>query len=632
MSEKHALQSFLTSTAGIAVMAVAIVALNFLVGFIHVRADLTNDNLYTLSSGSREILGRLDTPVTLRFYATQGNDMPPFLKAYAKRIDDLLKEYEIAGGGNIIVEKFAPEPNTDAEDAAAMDGVTGNMIQGGDMLYLGIAVVCLEESESIPFLDPRQEQKLEYNLSRMIHRVSNPGRVKVGVMSSIQIMGFQPPPGQFGQPPMPGAPAWEFINQLKRDFDVEDVAMSADSIPEVDVLLIVHPKDISDEAQFAIDQYVLGGGKVIAFVDPHSYIDMNEQSGANPQQRFQATASSDLPKLFDAWGVDFASDKILLDNRYALSGPNGKYLVVAGFREDALNRDDITLASLERMRTGWPGSFGGDAPEGIEKTVLLSSSDDAGTADGFKAKFTAPDGFGDDFKPDGKKHAIAIKLTGKFKTAFPNGKPKAADAEGEEKEDAPAETALTEGKEEAAIILVADVDFLHHEFWTQQSRDIFGRQFLQPVEENINFLLNSLEQLGGDSSLIKIRSRGVTARPLEKLVEKRLEAEKRKRAEIDKYKEEEQEANRKLQELQRSKAEDSQKMVLSSEQLEELKSLGEKRKEARVKLRETEKELRRDIERMQAKIIALNVGLMPILVIVAGLGLGFIRRSKVKAQ
>ena len=633
MNEKNAFLSFLTSTAGIAIVAVAIIALNFLVSFIHMRADLTSDKIYTLSDGSRAILSKMDTPVTLRFYATPGNDMPPYLKAYVKRIDDLLKEYEIAGGGNIIVEKFAPEPDTDAEEAATMDGVSGNMIQGGTMLYLGLAVVCLEETESIAFLDPREEQKLEYNLTRMIHRVSNPGRTKVGVMSSLQVMGFQPPPGQFGQPPMQGAPAWVFIEQLKLDFEVEEVAMSADTIPDVDVLLVVHPKDITDAAQFAIDQYVLGGGNVIAFVDPHSYVDMNMQAAGNPQARFQANATSDLPKLFSAWGVEFASDKILLDNRYALDGQNGKYLVVARFQGDAINRDDVAVASLQRMRTGWPGSFSGEAPDGIERTTLLSSSEDSGFADGFKAKFTAPDGFGEEFKPDDKTHAIAIKLTGKFKTAFPNGKPQAAPAEGE----APPEPApaLTEATEDAAIILVADVDFLHDEFWAQRFQNPFARGQVQyqAVEENNNFLLNSLEQLGGDSNLFKIRSRGITNRPLQKLVDMKLEAEKERRAEIEKFRQEQKEADEKLNEYIRTQAgEGQQVIVLSQEQVEDRKRLEERKKQAIKNLRETRKELRRDVERAQARIIAVNLLTTPLLVIFAGFVLALIRRSKVKPQ
>ena len=630
MSEKRALQSFLTSTVGIIVMAVAIIALNFLVGFLHMRADLTSDKLYTLSGGSEEILKDLDTTVTLRFYATKGNDMPPFLKAYAKRIEDLLKEYEIAGRGNIVVEKFSPEPSTDAEDAAAMDGVTGNPLATGDKLYLGIAVVCLGETETIPFLDPREEQKLEYNLSRMINRVANPGRVKVGIMSSLQVMGFSQPPGGFGQPPAPSVPAWEFINQLKQDFGVEEVAPGAETIPNVDVLMVVHPKDVTDQAQYAIDQYLLGGGNVIAFVDPHSYIDMNAQSaGGNPQQRFQAKASSDLPKLFDAWGVDFDATKILLDNRFALGNQQQKYLVVPGFREDALNRDDVTLASLERMRMGWPGTLSGDAPAGIEKSILLSSSEDSQVIDGFKAKFTPPDGYTKEFSSENKKHAVIVKLTGKFKTAFPAGKPAAADAG----EDAPAAApSLTEAKSDGAVIVVADVDFLHKEFWTQQQRDIFGRQYLTAVEENINFLLNSLEMLGGDSSLINIRSRGVTSRPLQKIVDRRLEAEKERREEIQKYRKEAEEAQTKINELQRSKTDDSQKLVLSPEQMTERNRLFDKQKAAQKNLRNSEKELRRDIERMQAKYIWLNIALMPCLVMFSGLGLAVIRIMKVKNQ
>lgn len=631
MSEKRAIQSFLSSTVGIIVMAIAIIALNFLVSFLHMRADLTTDKLYTLSDGSGEILGELDTTVTLRFYATKGNDMPPFLKAYAKRIEDLLKEYEIAGRGNIVVEKFFPEPSTDAEDAAAMDGITGNPLPTGDKLYLGIAVVCLGETETIPFLDPREEQKLEYNLTRMIHRVANPGRVKVGIMSSLQLMGSSPPPGNFGQPPPPSAPAWEFINQLKQDFDVEEVPIGAETIPNVDVLMVVHPKDISDQSQYAIDQYLLGGGNVIAFVDPHSYVDMNAQSaGGNPQQRFQAKASSDLPKLFDSWGVDFDATKILLDNRFALGNQQQKYLVVAGFREDALNRDDVTLASLERMRMGWPGTLSGDAPEGIEKSILLSSSDDSQIVDGFKAKFTPPDGYTKDFVSENKTHAVIVKLTGKFKTAFPAGKPAAA-AGGEEKPaDAPA--GLTEAKSDAAVIVVADVDFLHAEFWTQQQRDIFGRQYLTAVEENINFVLNSLEMLGGDSSLINIRSRGVTSRPLQKIVDRRLEAEKERREEIQKYRKEAEEAQTKINELQRSKTEDSQKLVLSPEQMTERTRLFEKQKAAQKSLRTSEKALRRDIESMQNGYILLNIALMPCLVMFSGLGLALIRIMKVKNQ
>src|SRR5215468_10420472 len=345
-------ETILYSTVGVAAMALILVAFNFITGSVKTRVDLTKEKAYTLSAGTRAILAKLDAPVKIHFYCTQSENSTPgalMLKNYAKEVEDLLGEYKQAAKGKLIIEKYNPEPDSDAEDSAHLDGIEGQSLGspfgGGDRFYLGLSVSYgMDQKVAIPFLSPERERLLEYDISRAISQVFTPEKPVVGVMSPLPIFGMPANPmmmrmGQQGEQP------WSIVNELKNDFKVKRVAMDVDKIDDdVKVLLVVHPREITDKAQYALDQYVLRGGKMIAFLDPlPALIDTKEQNqmfGAIPN------SGSTLDKLLKTWGISFESGKVVADMKYSLQvgGRNGQPTqapAILGLTRQALNNDDI---------------------------------------------------------------------------------------------------------------------------------------------------------------------------------------------------------------------------------------------------------------------------------------------------
>ena len=263
---KKSFQTIIYSTLGVAAVAIILIVVNFLNARLPVRLDLTAERAYSLSQGSRAILSKLDTPVQIRFYCTRDENMPPQFKLFAQNVEDLLSEYRHASHGQIEIQKLNPEPDSDAEDSAKLDGIEGQMLSNGEKLYMGLSVSMLDQKEAIPFLTMERERLLEYDLSRAITRVSSAQKAVVGVMSPLPITGQQMnmmmmQMGQRGQEP------WVLYSELKRDFTVQTVEMTADKIPdEIKVLLLVHPRGITDAAEYAIDQFILRGGKLVAYL------------------------------------------------------------------------------------------------------------------------------------------------------------------------------------------------------------------------------------------------------------------------------------------------------------------------------------------------------------------------------
>ena len=274
------IETILYSTAGVIALFLIVLALNVITSAGKKRIDLTAEKAYTLSPGTKAILNKLDSRVTIRFYCSQGDEMPVFFKTYARRIEDLLAEYKQAGKGKLVIEKYNPTPDSDAEDSARLNGVDGQMIQTGEKIYLGLVISLLDEKAAIPFISPDRERLLEYDISRAIARVVTPKKPVVGVMSAFPVFGQPSNPmmqrmGQQGQPP------WTFLTELKNDFTVKPVELTSEKIDDdISVLLVVHPRDITETAQFAIDQFVLRGGKLIAFIDPMAYFDQQKNQFA----------------------------------------------------------------------------------------------------------------------------------------------------------------------------------------------------------------------------------------------------------------------------------------------------------------------------------------------------------------
>ena len=308
--------SFLFSTVGVIVMLAIVAAVCLLSNVYKMRMDFTEDRLFTLSQGTKDILANLDTPVELRFYCSQGGSEAAqlFVKNYSRNVDDLLKEYSKAAKGMLQVKRYNPEPDSDAEDMAHADGVEGQTINTGDTIYMGIAISCLDNTVALPLLSPTRERLLEYDISRAIARVASPDKVKVGVVTDLPVFGMEMNPMMM-QMQQRGLPAWTFISELKSDFDVVELGTSLEEIPEdIRTVIVIHPKNLSDSTLFALDQFILRGGRMLAYVDPLFRLDPAGQSQQNPMAQYD-TAST-LEKLFTAWGITFDTTRVIADKNY----------------------------------------------------------------------------------------------------------------------------------------------------------------------------------------------------------------------------------------------------------------------------------------------------------------------------
>lgn len=623
-------QTILYSTVGVIALFIIVLALNVIFSATKKRIDLTEEKAYTLSSGTKAILSKLDSRVTIRFYCSQGEEMPVFFKTYANRIEDLLSEYKQAGKGKIVIEKYNPTPDSDAEDSARLNGVEGQPIQNGERIYLGLVVSLLDEKAALPFLAPDRERLLEYDISRAIAKVVTPQKAVVGVMSALPVFGQPSNPmmqrmGQQGQQP------WVFLSELKNDFEVKQVELNSEKIPDdINVLLVAHPRDITESAQYAIDQFVLRGGKLIAFLDPMAYFDQQNNQFA---QFGGGGGHSSLDKLLKAWGVEMESGKVAADRILGARNPQGGSMpAVLLMNTKAMNTNDIVTSELNTMVLPFPGVFTGTPANGLKETVLLKTTADSQLVDGLMASMSG-DQIAKEFKASGKEYPIAIRLTGKFKTAFPDGKPKEkADEKSDEKKLEPkAENSLKESAKENAVVLVADADMLQDQV-SVEVQNFFGQRILRPLNDNLNFVQSLVEQLSGDSNLINLRSRASMNRPFVRINEMKAKADENFQNKIKEMEDSLAETQRKLNELQRSKGDSGQKFILSPEQQAEIENFRKKEAEVKIALKEERKKLRKETDALEFWTKVINIGAMPVAVAFAGLGLALVKRKRTAAK
>src|SRR5215831_1232151 len=413
--------NFLYSTGGLIAVFLVILLVNFVLGAFRGTVDLTEGKLYTLSPGTRSVLGKLDAPVKIRLYFTQGSEVPLPIKAYGRRVEDMLNEFRQAAHGKVQIEKLDPEPDSEAEDSATLEGVEAQTTGNGDKFYLGASISYADQKIALPSLALDREPLLEYDLTRAIARATTTTKPVVGVMSALPVFGM--PPSQFtgGQPMEPQV----FISELRRDYTVKRVSLDADRIDDdVKVLLVIHPRGISDKAQYALDQFVLRGGKLIAFVDPNAYFDQMGQMGG-----MGGGTPSSLDKLFKAWGLAFDSGKVVLDMRY-LTGAGARTLpTLLSLNDSAFAPNDIATARLGSLLMPFAGVFTGRPAPGLSEAVLIKTSPLSQLVDSFAATAQGEAAVRN-FQPSNTEYPLALRLTGKFKTAFPDGKPKADDKSG----------------------------------------------------------------------------------------------------------------------------------------------------------------------------------------------------------
>ena len=628
--QKKSLETLLYSTAGILVMLAIVIAINVITSVSPVREDLTQEKAYTLSAGTRTVLKKLDTPVTIHFYCTQSETATPetvYLKAYAKKVEDLLHEYQQIAGKNLIVQKFDPQPDSDAEDSARLDGLEPQPLQGNDQFYLGVSVSLADSRVAIPFLDPSRERQLEYDLTRAISQVFTPEKPVIGVLSALPVFG-QPANPMMAESGQQGTPGWGLIDQLKQDFDLKQVELTTDKIDDsIKVLLVIHPKDISEATQYAIDQFVLRGGKLIAFLDPLSIVDSRaQQQQQNPMMGGQppSNASSSLPLLLKAWGLDFDTSKVVADLSYKLElgGPNGQPTeapAFLGLTGDAINRDDIATSPVDTVWLPLAGAFTGTPVAGLKETVLLHSSPQAELADGTLASMGG-DSLMQDFKPTGVSYTLALRLTGKFKSAFPAGQPGQTNS-----------TSLKESATDNSVVLIGDSDFAADDFSVRKTQTPFGTM-ASPLNGNLTLVQNVVEQMAGDSSLIEIRSRATTHRPFTRIKAMEAAAEATGEAKITELQTSLNDTQQRLSELESQKKDKDQQFILSPEQKVELDNFRKKQAEVSRELKQAQKDLRKEVVSLETRIEWLNILAMPLAVTLVGVLIALVKRKQTSAK
>ncbi len=617
----------LNGIIGLVVVAAIIGAANLILSNLPLRVDMTGEKLYTLSKGSRAVLGKLEKDVTLKFYfSSSSTEMPMQLKTYAQQVQNLLKEYERAAGGHLSLEAYDPKPDSDAEEWAQRYGVEPqNVNPFGQPVYFGLVAVCADREETLARFSPRTESTLEYDVTRLVTRVAWPERPVVGLLTSLPgVLVAQPNPMMMQRRQQPQG--WAAFTELKKDYDVREIAPDADKIDDdVKALVVLHAKELNEKTLFAIDQFVLRGGRLIACVDPCSIMDMmTSQQQQNPmmQQMGGQDGPSTLGKLFDAWGITFDTSKMVADLASAtkLNAGNGRAEENPAFLSlNAKNVDkkDLLVSSLTQVMLPFAGSFSFAKKDGLTfEPLLVTSTSDACLVDRSSARF----GIGamrKDLKPDGVQRTLAARLSGTFKTAFPKG----PDYVEGSTNAVPKVTA--EGK--GSVVLFGDSDFLADDFCVQVMNTIFG-PIAQPVNDNLVLFSNVIEQYAGREELIGVRSRGPSNRPFAKVDALEAKAMAKWQAKQEAFEKELQDTQQRLMALQKQKS-GSERLILSKEQQEEIVKLRKAQADTRKQLKTVRKELTGDIDRLGLTLKVLNICLVPLLVILFGILRGLFRRK-----
>jgi ABC-type uncharacterized transport system involved in gliding motility auxiliary subunit len=624
-NSKSALAKASGGAIGLAAVGAIIVAVNVILSNVGARVDLTEEKLYTLSEGTVSLLDKLDQPVTLKLYFSSSSPrVPSQLKTFAKQVEDLLREYRGHSNGHITIEKHDPRPDSDAEEWAQKYGVAPQQVEMfGNPMYLGLVAVSGDEERVIPAFDPSQEQLLEYNITRLIYRLMHPEKPVLGVISSIPIMGAQQPPA-YGMPPQqPQQQPWVAIQTIRRDYDLRELTPPVTEVSaDIKALVIVHPKDLDDGTLFAIDQFVLRGGHVMMMVDPLSIADQPPQQ--MPGRFNMPDRSSDAQKLFAAWGVGYAADQVVADRKAAtnLRMQNNQIeqsFVALTLVTNNISRSEILTAQLDAMTLPYAGYFSDRTADDLTFTPLLFSSDDSGTVNSRTAQFGAA-AVQREYKDSAVRLNMAVRLSGSFRTAFPEGHPD----RGEESEDAEKDVnLLAEGT--STVILVGDVDLIFDPVCVEEV-NMFGFRQHRARNDNLSFFANAVELAAGSQDLVAIRSRGRHNRPFGRVMALQAAAMREQQGRQVELEDKLREAQGKLQELQAGKGSDQQ-FILSPEQQEAIANFRKEEVRVRKELKEVRKSLRRDVEHLGVWVKVINIALMPLLVSIAGVTFGLYRRK-----
>jgi ABC-type uncharacterized transport system involved in gliding motility auxiliary subunit len=606
-------KKFIYSLGSLALLLVLFVAVNMLSGNLlrGLRFDLTENQLFTLSDGTRNVLANLQEPVTLYFYFSQASSKDiPQLRSYAKRVDELLQEIENHAAGKLTVRRVDPAPFSEEEDQAAALGLQAAPVgAAGESLYLGIAGSnSLDDMQVMPFLQPSKEKFLEYDLAKMIATLGNPERKKLGLLSSLSMQPGWDPATQGMRP------AWVIYEQLSQLFEIEQIDAQAGELPQdLDVLMLVHPRNLSPNLLYGIEQFVLGGGRLIAFLDPVAESDRGDPN--DPMARMQAGSSSDLGSMLAAWGVAYDPARAVGDLQFGVGNAGTRHIGILSVPKAGMNESDIVSADLEVVNfssTGWFEPVEGAA---TRFDALVQSSENAAPMDASRLRFLSnPADLLQGFNPTGDRFALAIRVAGPAKASI-------------EPPEGYADSHLAESAEDGInVLLFADTDLLTDRMWVQR-QPFFGQDIVSAFADNGSLAVNAVDNMLGNRDLISIRTRANSARPFTRVDELRVAAEQTYRATEERLQQELDETERRLSDLQAAKGE-GELTIISDEQQQEIKRFMDRRLEIRRELRQVQHDLQRDIDNLGTRLKLINVGLVPLAVLVFALIYGLRRRRR----
>ena len=640
----------------IVLLIVCFIALNVASSalFRNAHLDLTANQLYTLSPGTKRILEKLKEPITLRLYFSEklSSDYQQ-INSYGQRVRDLLQQFAAYSHGNLVLDFVDPEPFSLEEEMAEAYGLTGAQTESGERVFLGlVGTNQVDGKEDIPFFSPDREIYLEYDLASLISRLATPDKPKLGIITSLPLeMGA----GGYmavlqGQPPNP----YVIYTQLKQNFDVQVLDKDLRVIPDgIQTLMIAHPVGLTPQTLYAVDQFALKGGRLIVLVDPYSEASAAQSMGG--QQPPGSATVSDLKPLLDAWGVNYDPSSVVLDRERAVQVQFGQgdqgavlpYYAWLRLTGKDINRKDLITGDIDTIQLASAGALAPAKGAVTKFEPLLTSSTDAQKTQSMVLQFGSdPQSLMNSFKSDNKSYVLAARVTGPIKTAFPEGPPpepaKPVDdkaANGEPKSQAPPALLppqVKDSKSPLNLVVVADADLLEDRFWVNV-QDFLGQKVAQPTAGNGFFIVNAVDHLMGSDDLISLRSRARSERPFTVVQAIERNAQDRYRAEEQQLQAKVEDAEQRLKELQGASAKPAGSLVednkstgpvLSPAQEQEIHKFEAELVKTRRALREVQRELRADVITLGGWVKFLNIAFMPIVVAIAAVLLAVARRRR----
>jgi len=650
------------AVASLLLLAVLLVAVNALSGRLSrgTALDLTEHKLFTLSDSTRRVLTSIDEPITLKLYYSRrlGEAAPTFLP-YITRVRELLQRYRSIAGGKIRLEILNPESFSTTEDEAVRAGLQSVPLssRSDEKGYFGLVGTNSTDDElTVAFFHPNREAFLEYDLTRLIERLANPKKKVVGLMSNLRLSHPAARRGMWGTP-------WVILRQISERFSMRQVSIAAKTIDkDIDVLMVVHPKNPSLQTLYAIDQFVMRGGKVIFFIDPHA--ETSAQGGRFSMLNLDTGSS--LPKLMEPWGIKVVPDRVVGDPtnavRVQFPSPDGRgtqvveHLAWMALTARNMNREDVVTAELRRLYIASPGAILRDekTKSKVTMTPLLITTPQAMQIDANKLRFrpNLPKLVAD-FKPGGRVLVLAARLRGQADSAFPKGpppekpkkgaKPKKADDKTKPKTSATPKgggtTAAKAAEKKPAkpkhlaksagsinVIVVADTDLMDDKFWiTRQS--VYGRPVAVAAADNGAFIVNAVDNMAGGKGLIGLRSRGQSSRPFTLVQEIQQKASVRLRAKEQGLTKKLAETRKKLTQMQ-SKSDKAGETILSPAQIKAIEQFRVEIIKTRSELRAVQLAMRKDIDRLERRIQFYTIAAVPLAIALFAAIMGLVRRRR----